>query len=186
VRSRYRRAVAAPLLVAAAALAAAGCGGTAGGRVSETVTALRPVACAIEHAGREDANYATALSNVINGFTFSGVAEDDLSSAANRQRIFTARIDDLRAQAPALAALSPGDDLERRLVSAARRDLAAMMRAMRYDLQWAPGDPNAPPSADLPTGLGDVAQTAPAAVRRALGNCPALPDQDRRTKAYAS
>jgi hypothetical protein len=185
MRSRLRRAAAAPALAAAAALLLTGCGGAAGGNVSDTITALAPAACAIEHASVEDANYASALTNVINGFPFTGLPEDDLVKAENRQRIFTARVDELRAQVRAVNGLSPSTDLERRLVAAARSDLAAMIRAMRYDLQWAPGDQNAPPSADLPTALGNTAQTAPAAVRTALAECPALPDQQRRTTAYA-
>ncbi|MDX6644964.1 MAG: hypothetical protein QOK40_691, partial [Miltoncostaeaceae bacterium] len=36
-----------------------------------------------------------------------------------------------------------------------------------------------------PTSLGDTAQTAPAAVRKALGKCAAIPDLERRTRAYA-
>jgi hypothetical protein len=183
VGSLLRRAAAAPALAAAAALLVSGCGGAAG--VSDTIARLVPAACAIEHAGVEDSNYASALTNVINDFPFTGLAEDDLSNPANRRRIFTARIDELRAQVRTVATLTPSTDLERRLVSAAKRDLSAMIQAMNYDLRWPPGDPNAPPSADLPTSLGDTAQTASDAVRSALNKCPALPDQERRTKAYS-
>ena len=187
MRKGFRRAAAVPIAGAAAALLLSGCGGASGGgKVSGTVTALVPAACAIEYAGIEDSNWAAALTNVINDFPFTGSAEDDLTNADNRRRIFTQRIDELRAQVQAVNGLSPSSVLDRRLVAAAKSDLTAMIRAMGYDLKWAPGDPNAPPSADLPTSLGDTAQTAPAAVQKALDNCPVLPDQERRTEAYNS
>ena len=154
--------------------------------MSATVKALVPAACAIEHAGIEDSNWAAALTAVINDFPFTGSAEDALTNADTRRRICTERIDERRTQVKDVDGLSPSTDLDRRLVSATKSDLAAMIRAMNYDLKWTPGDPNAPPSADLPTSLDDTAQTASAAVRKALNNCPALPDQERRTEAYNS
>ena len=168
MRNLLRRAAAVPALAAAAALLLSGCGGASGGKVSDTINGLVPAACAIEHASIEDSNYAAALTNVINDFPFTGAAQDDLTNPANRQRIFTERVDELRAQVRAVSALTPSTDLEHRLVSAARSDLSAMIQAMNYDLTWPPGDPNSPPSADLPTSLGDEAQTAPDSVRKAL------------------
>jgi hypothetical protein len=176
--------LAAPARVGAALLVTA-CGGTLGDRLGEGVRDLPDVACAIQAADLEDQNYAAAAGEALNGLPFAGGAADDLSRPAVRRAVFRARLADLERQRAILAGMAPAGDTERALVDAARADLAAAVRLVRYDLRFAPGDPDAPLPPEAGVERLDAALAeASAEIQGEFSGCEVPPDTGRRQRAY--
>ncbi len=172
--------------MAGAALVVAGCGGVLGPKVGDAVEPLPGVNCVVQAAAVEDQSYAAAVGERVNGFDFLGRPADNLRTPAVRRRVFTAQVRQLQAQRPILEGLRPESDIERRLVSATRADLAAALALVRYDLRWAPGDPRAP---DAPTvaveQVDEVLRDSSPDIRRLFAGCTLPADVARRQTAYA-
>src|SRR5262249_13467626 len=116
---------------------------------------------------------------------FRGPKSDDLSVAANRRRIFGARLAELDKNA-GLAASDEGalNDEERSILSAMRDDLVAWRILMRYDMHYAPDDRNAPLSTEVATNLSDLIGGASSGIKTAFANCPVVPASERRAFEY--
>ena len=169
-----------------AALGLSACGGVLGAAVSETITSLAPVACAIDNANAEEQNYGSALFLLSNGLPFEGAPEDDLTKDASRRRAFGERLAELRRAGAALDRLAPADATERELVTAASEDLRAATALMRFDQRWAPGDHKAPESpVEVPTTLRDVIDRSSDDVKGVFADCPVPASLARRGTAYA-
>ncbi len=167
-----------------AALVFSGCGGVLGTSLSPTLTAVAPINCAVSKAVAEDSNYSQAVSDIANGFSFGGVAADDLTKPANRIRVFGQRQRELKRQDAALAALAPADAVDRQYAAAARADLRDAEALVAYDLKYRPGDPKAPAGGNVPTALDDLAASGSPDLKKLFRKCAFPPDLTRRTQAY--
>jgi hypothetical protein len=158
-----------------------------GAQVSDTVKALAPVGCAIDTANIDNANYAQAGSDALQGFPFSGVPKDDLTKPANRIRVFRARLDELQAQRKVLAGITPKSSYDEELTQAAREDVRAALAQTRYSLKYAPDAANSPPSPDAPANnLDGILSDASGSIQKAFGDCKIPADVQRRQQAYGT
>jgi hypothetical protein len=157
-----------------------GCGGVLGPEVSPVVEALPEVACTVAAAAADDQNYTSAIT----GDAFTGLPEDDISVAANRERIFSGHVEALEKATATVDGLAPATDIEKRLVQAAKDDIVAVMSLVETDRKFAPGDPKAPLPEVFPTALDDAVEQSSQDVRAAFNTCTLPEDVRRRQKAY--
>lgn len=166
-------------------LALTGCGGVLGPEVSEVVTSLAPVACTVETANTEDQSYAAAVTERLNRFPFEGLPRDDLRRPAVRRQVFATRVAELERAGPVLEGLTPSTDLERSLVGALQADVRDALATARYNLRWAPADPEAPVPPDVSTDrLVNALENSSDDVRSAFAGCRIPADVARRKAAY--
>ena len=171
--------------MAGAALAFSGCGGVLGSGVSPTIEAVVPVNCAVDNAVAEDQNYGNAVFDATSGLPFTGTPRNDFLNAANRNRIFGARLAELERQRAVLAALEPKDDIDRQFVAASRKDLAQAEALMRFDRKWKPADPKTPTTTPpVPSAIQDLLPTTSDAVQKRFNACAPPADLAKRTKEY--
>ena len=168
--------------MAGAALLSA-CGGVLGPAAGSTVEALAPVACTIAAATADDQSYTSIATSA--GGKFTGSRTDDLTVAANRDRIFGQRLRELQRAKETVAGLTSANDTEKALLEAAELDIEAAIDLVSYDRAWAPGDPKAPePPLEFPTLLDEAIGESSQDIREAFATCSLPVDVVRRQQAY--
>lgn len=138
------------------------------------------MACTVAAAAADDQHYTSAIS----GDAFRGRPEDNISVAANRERIFEYHIAELESAKTVVDGLTPTTEIETSLVEAAKADIDAALTLVTNDRKYAPGDPKAPLPEVFPTVLDETVEQSSQDIRAAFEVCELPEDVVRRQKAY--